>query len=204
MTTATAQPVSTSRPLSFNFVEHSLRRPNSSSHLRKSRVLPSRPKSSSARLSEMNSFGTMSLFLSEKSPVATGGTSSTPSSARRDVYNRELIFEDGKIDDDEISKRGRFLTGSLRIVKNKRSPSHLNRSASSSATYSTTNRPNTALSIEKRVSVVPEGEGREQEDTKADGFPHRNRFVTKDGMRHHPYPDEAPYMQAYDPVLLEK
>ena len=178
-TTATTQPVPALRPLSFNFVERSLRRSDSSSHLRTPRVLPCRPNSSSACLSEMNSFGTMSLYLSEIIPASIGGTLSTPSTGGGDVY-KTLSFEDG---DEEISKRGRFLTGSLGRVRNKR-PSRLNLFAS---------------------TVVPEGEARVQEDDgKADGFPRRNRFVTRDGMRHHPYPEEAPYMQAYDPVLLEK
>ena len=177
-TTATTQPVPVLRPLSFNFVERSLRRSNSSSHLRKPRVLPCRPNSSSACLSEMNSFGTMSLYLSEIIPASIGGTLSTPSTAGGDVH-KTLSFQD---DDEEISKRGRFLTESLRKVRNKR-VSRFNLFAS---------------------TVVPDGEARVQEDGKADGFPRRNRFVTRDGMRHHPYPEEAPYMQAYDPVLLEK
>lgn len=35
-------------------------------------------------------------------------------------------------------------------------------------------------------------------------FQPRDRFRTKQGMTLHPYPQEAPYMQAYDPVLLDK
>lgn len=43
-----------------------------------------------------------------------------------------------------------------------------------------------------------------QDEEKVDKFQRKNHFLIKSGMKHHPYPDEAPYMQAYDPILLDK
>jgi hypothetical protein len=62
--------------------------------------------------------------------------------------------------------------------------------------------------VSKRVSVVPEVETEAETETqveeKANRFQQKNHFLTKHGMKHHPYPHEAPYMQAYNPVLLDK
>jgi hypothetical protein len=59
--------------------------------------------------------------------------------------------------------------------------------------------------IEKRrVSIIPEADTEAHDLDKACKFQPKNHFLTRHGMKHHPYPADAPYMQAYDPVLLDK
>jgi hypothetical protein len=41
-------------------------------------------------------------------------------------------------------------------------------------------------------------------DERTDRFQEKSYLSTRHGMKLHPYHDEAPYMQAYDPMLLEK
>ena len=57
-------------------------------------------------------------------------------------------------------------------------------------------------SRKRRVSLIPES-GVELDDP-IDGFHPRPYFLTKQSRKHHPYPSEAPYMQGYDNLLLEK
>jgi hypothetical protein len=124
------------------------------------------------------------------------------------------------VNDQGSPKRtNRFLSPSLRGVKKKRSITTFfpNSDASSvgmalgmvSTPFITmiSDRPaSTPPTENKRVSVVPEVadiDGQDDEEG-ADGFQQKSHFLTKQGMKHHPYPHEAPYMQAYDPVLLDK
>ncbi|KAF7966001.1 hypothetical protein HWV62_40505 [Athelia sp. TMB] len=57
------------------------------------------------------------------------------------------------------------------------------------------------VSRKRRVSLIPES-GVELDDP-IDGFHPRPYFLTKQSIKHHPYPSEAPYMQGYDNLLLE-
>lgn len=113
----------------------------------------------------------------------------------------------------------RFLSGSLRRSKKKRSISSLFQVVSGDVqpivldSIPTPHSDTDLLSapvppVEKKtVSVVLEEEevtSESQEEVKVDGFQRKNHFLTKSGMKHHPYPEDAPYMQAYDPILLDK
>lgn len=117
--------------------------------------------------------------------------------------------------DPKHSTSMRYFSGGLHRTKKKRSITSLFTAAeddrplgtiSSPALVTVNDQPVTAPPEEtKRVSVVPESEAEiHDEDANSNGFQQRNRFIFKGGMKHHPYPDEAPYMQAYDPVLLDK
>lgn len=112
----------------------------------------------------------------------------------------------------------RFLSGSLRRVKKKRSISSLFPSADGevlpfvldivtvpspiSPTFDHLP-PVQPLEIRK-MSVVLEADVGAQDEEKVDEFQRKNHFLIKSGMKHHPYTHEAPYMQAYDPILLDK
>jgi hypothetical protein len=112
----------------------------------------------------------------------------------------------------------RFLSGSLRRVKKKRSISSLFPSAdgevlplvldivtTSPPTSPTTDHLPPVPPLENRkMSVVPEAVVETQDEERVDEFQRKNHFLIKSGMKHHPYTDEAPYMQAYDPILLDK
>lgn len=52
-------------------------------------------------------------------------------------------------------------------------------------------------------SVVPDVDTEIWAKDRTDGFQLNSHFLTKHGSKHHPYPREAPYMQAYDPILLD-
>jgi hypothetical protein len=112
----------------------------------------------------------------------------------------------------------RFLTTSLQRVKKKRSISGFFSSngdapsiamaldmVSTPIVAMVNDHPLSAPPVmTKRVSVVPEGDTEMQSEEWVARFQPKTQFLMKHGMKHHPYPHEAPYMQAYDSVLLDK
>lgn len=122
------------------------------------------------------------------------------------------VPEVDNIDENDSPQRNRFLTGSLKRVKKKRSISSvftINGDAaggniSSPISVGADELASTPPLNIRRVSVVPEGDAERHVEESPDVFRKRDHFLTRRGMKHHPYPDEAPYMQAYDPILIDK
>lgn len=173
---------------------------------------------SSSALADARPSATMGFSLKDKVPVAVRRSSSRSRSRMPlpEARNQGPLV----LDHQHSPKRSnRFLSTSLQKVKQKRSISGFFSSNSDSPSSITMaldmistpllavvhDRPSSAPPIErKRVSAVLEADTELQNEEKADKFQLKNHFLTKHGRKHHPYPHEAPYMQAYDPVLLDK
>jgi hypothetical protein len=149
-------------------------------------------------------------FLKDKVSVRAR-QSPHPRTPPPEVTNRILVENA----DDSPKRPNRFLLPSLQRVKPKRSFSGLFSSNGDAPSIAmaldmistpfidgiVNSRPtSTPPAHHQRVSVIPEA----QYPAKEDKFQPQNHFLTKYGMKHHPYPHEVPYMQAYDPVLLDK
>jgi hypothetical protein len=155
----------------------------------------------------------MGINFKDKVPGLTRRTSkSKPRVPSPEVTNQDSQFLSKETD----PKFGnRFLSGSLRRVKKKRSISSLFPPADGEVLLNivSTSPPISPVTIichqlspleNRKMSVVLEADAGTQGEEKVDEFQRKNHFLIKSGMKHHPYSDEAPYMQAYDPILLDK
>ncbi|KAF8899220.1 hypothetical protein BD779DRAFT_68171 [Infundibulicybe gibba] len=66
--------------------------------------------------------------------------------------------------------------------------------------------PNPLVEEQEEPAPHTKPEQRDEEDDYevTDRFVRKNIWIKRNSMKLHPYPSEAPYMQAYDPILLEK
>ena len=141
---------------------------------------------------------------------------SRPRTPLPEVTNRDPLTPVENDKNQGSPKRtNRFLTASLQRAKKKRSISSffssngdalsiamaLDMVSTPIAAMVNDRPPSTPPAVTKRVSVVPE---EMQSEERAARFQQKNQFLMKNGMKHHPYPHEAPYMQAYDSVLIDK
>jgi hypothetical protein len=174
--------------------------------------LPSEPRSprpSSSGSGQTQHSTTMGFNL--KVPTLVRRSSpSRPRTPLPETTNRSSLDLVENADDQSSPKRShRFRSTTFRGIKKKRSISAFfsNGDASSVAVTHDTAvvRPASTPPMEyKRVSVLPEPDTSTQDEERTDGFQRKTHFLTRQGMKHHPYPHDAPYMQAYDPVLLDK
>jgi hypothetical protein len=178
---------------------------------------PRRRRQSSSTSGQAHHSATMGFNLKGKVRRSSPSRPQTPEMTNQGSH----VLTENVNDQGSPKRTDRFLSSSssLRGVKKKRSITSFfpNGDASSvgmalgmvSTPFITTinDRPaSTPPTEKKRVSVVLEVadiDGQNDEDG-ADEFQQKNHFLTKQGMKHHPYPHEAPYMQAYDPILLDK
>lgn len=75
------------------------------------------------------------------------------------------------------------------------------------ATHSNTPGPSRLSNSDDETpsTVVQEEEIEEEDDYgMTDRYVRKNIWVRRNGMQLHPYADDAPYMEAYNPILLEK
>lgn len=217
-TVAATRPASVASQSSFypNFS-----RPSSIIHTNSSLSVPT---ASSSRLRTSISSGNLSMGFSNM-------RDKVPARIRRPSYSRprtplpEEVASRGPVvvvEDTSPKRSSGFLSGGLRTLQKKRSVSNLFPSqtysnaspvspdyrsiaTSTSAGSLTLSATLVPPKTKKRVSIVPEVEAEEMHERGTPPiFERKTHFVTKGGMKHHPYPEEAPYMQAYDPILLDK
>lgn len=145
-----------------------------------------------------------------KDKVVRRASPSRPRTPLPETTKRGSLDLVENVDDQASPKRShRFCPTTLRGIKKKRSVSTFFSNGEASSVAATHDaamvRPASTPPMEnKRVSVLPEADTAMQDEERTDGFQRKTHFLTRHGMKHHPYPHDAPYMQAYDPILLDK